>query len=314
MNYFKNKTKLLAVVLVAAAVVSGSAFYLVAKTPAVLLVQTTTPTVGTPTVTPNIIMVSTPTAVTATVQITDPNVITDGVNLLRLDSTGNVTVLGVMHDDGLNGDSLAGDKIYTLQFSVNQAVQGAFAVQASAALKGQVRRVLSPTTQFGIINPSGLALADVAARNSTIVLGTVASQQAKRNLEGNIVTDITLRILQVLKGNAVPQTIFVRILGGSLAGVNSVPLGAPSFTNGETVVLFLNGPGADGFYSVSELALGTYHIRTTPSLGQIAVIDKAYSALDSGQVQSPEFKSFIQASKAEQATLADLYMQLSVKP
>ena len=159
MNYFRNKTKLLAVVLVAAAVVSGSAFYLVAKTPAVLLVQTATPTVGTPTASPNTITAVTPTTVTVTVQITDPNVIANGVNLLRLNPTGNPIVLGVMHDDGLNGDTVANDKNFTLAVSFNEASPGQIQLQVSAAFRGQVRRVLSPTLVINVIAAFGMPTA-----------------------------------------------------------------------------------------------------------------------------------------------------------
>jgi hypothetical protein len=48
---------------------------------------------------------------------TDPPVLANGVNLLRVDATGaTLATVGLMHDDGLNGDAMAGDGIYTIQF------------------------------------------------------------------------------------------------------------------------------------------------------------------------------------------------------
>jgi hypothetical protein len=103
----------------------------------------TTPTVGTPSTTPSLITVNTPTTVTVTAQIS-PTPITNGVNLLRVGATGTQpTILGVMHDDGLNGDAVANDGIYTLQIRFNEAVVGQIQLQVSAAFKGLLTRSLS---------------------------------------------------------------------------------------------------------------------------------------------------------------------------
>ena len=77
------------------------------------LLAVATPNVGTPSATPPTIVVNMPTTVTVTVLIT-PSPLLNGVNLLRLGATGTQpTILGVMHDDGKNGDTVAGDGIYT---------------------------------------------------------------------------------------------------------------------------------------------------------------------------------------------------------
>lgn len=101
-----------------------------------------TPTVGTPSATPSTILVNTPTTVTVTVQITDPTLIAGGVNLLRLGATGTQpTILGVMHDDGKNGDPVAGDQIYTLQVPFNEPTPTTIQLQISAAFKGILKRI-----------------------------------------------------------------------------------------------------------------------------------------------------------------------------
>ena len=104
-----------------------------------------TPVVGTPTATPVMIVVNTPTTVTVTASIT-PAPILNGVNLLRVGATGTQsTILGVMHDDGKNGDAVAGDGTYTLQVPINEATAGQIKLQVSAAFRALMMRAVSPT-------------------------------------------------------------------------------------------------------------------------------------------------------------------------
>lgn len=103
------------------------------------------PAIATPTATPAIITVGTPTTVTVTVQITGATPLPGGVNLLRVGPTGTQpTILGVMHDDGLNGDTMANDKIYTIVIALNQPSAGPINLEVSAAFAGLLRRVSSP--------------------------------------------------------------------------------------------------------------------------------------------------------------------------
>ena len=100
------------------------------------------PTVGATTAFPMSVVVRTPTVVTATVVIPDP-VLPGGVNLVRQGAGGKTTILGVMHDDGLGGDAVAGDHVYTLQVTLNESAPGTVSFVATAAFKGQLKRVQS---------------------------------------------------------------------------------------------------------------------------------------------------------------------------
>lgn len=112
------------------------------------------PTIGTPVATPSIIAKNTPTTVTVTTQITDTGLIPSSVNLLRLGATSTQpTILGKMHDDGLNGDALAGDHIYTLLVLFNEPSAGQIQLEVSAAFRGQLRRAISKITQIAVWNP-----------------------------------------------------------------------------------------------------------------------------------------------------------------
>ena len=104
---------------------------------------TNLPVVGTPIATPALLFVNTPTTVTVTVQITDSRLLPNGVNLLRLNANSTPSILGVMHDDGLSGDTVAKDNVYALQLNLNEAASGQVQLQVSAAFKGRLQRTLS---------------------------------------------------------------------------------------------------------------------------------------------------------------------------
>lgn len=105
---------------------------------------TVPPTLGPFVVNPTVILINTPTAVTATIRITEPSVIANGLNLLRRNSNGTQTILGVMRDDGLIGDAVANDKTFTLQVTLTESTADQFQLQASAAFKAELQRVFSP--------------------------------------------------------------------------------------------------------------------------------------------------------------------------
>jgi hypothetical protein len=93
--------------------------------------------------------------VTTTCQITlgpgDPAVSPGGVNLLRVDGGGQ-SFVGIMHDDGLNGDAVAGDGIFTLTFQRGDV--GSIQLQVSVGFEGIVRRLKSATGTIQIVGPA----------------------------------------------------------------------------------------------------------------------------------------------------------------
>jgi hypothetical protein len=112
--------------------------------PTKAMTATTTPTIATPSVSPNVITINSATTVKLTVTITAPSLITTSVNLLRLNASGSPpTILGQMHDDGRDGDTVAGDHLYTLQAIFNEPTPGQIQLQVSAAFRGMLKRVVS---------------------------------------------------------------------------------------------------------------------------------------------------------------------------
>jgi hypothetical protein len=111
------------------------------------------PVVGTVTVKPTFAPANTPTQVTITALITDTSLSANGANVQRLNSAGNPTaVLGILHDDGLNGDAVAGDRVYTLVFTLNEPTPGRIFFRTAAAFQGVVQRVSSSSVAVDIAN------------------------------------------------------------------------------------------------------------------------------------------------------------------
>jgi hypothetical protein len=105
---------------------------------------TPTPVIGMLTATPNLLSVNVQTTVTVSASITGGTPVANGVNLVRLGATGTQsTILGVMHDDGLNGDGSAGDGVYSLRVVFNETLPVQFQVQVSAAFRGLLKRIQS---------------------------------------------------------------------------------------------------------------------------------------------------------------------------
>ena len=72
-------------------------------------------TLGTPSLTPDRVVAGVASAVTVSVSITDPNYMAGSANVQRLRADGSVqAVVGLLRDDGVDGDAVAGDKVYTL--------------------------------------------------------------------------------------------------------------------------------------------------------------------------------------------------------
>ncbi len=121
------------------------------------------PSIGAPASSQTSIVVGVPVQLKVTSQITlapaDPPVVANGVNLLRVDGSGQtITILGVMHDDGLNGDAMAGDGIYTLQFTASESAVGQMRLQVSAALRGVLLRAKSPVTTVPVVASATLSI------------------------------------------------------------------------------------------------------------------------------------------------------------
>lgn len=111
-----------------------------------------------PMISPSAITIGTMSSCTVTVKIVDRSLIPGSVNLQRIDSnTGAVSVLGTLHDDGANGDPLAGDGMFSITVPLTGQQQGKIQMRISAAFQGALRRVTSPNFALDVM-PAGIPL------------------------------------------------------------------------------------------------------------------------------------------------------------
>jgi len=129
-------------------------------------------TVGGTSVSPRTAIVGQPSIATVSVSIPDPAVIAGGANLLRLDSSGNATIVGVLHDDGKNGDAVAGDGVFTYQVTLNESSIGQINFQVSAAFRGSLRRVRADVEPVFVQAPNA----------STVAIAGLAAELASGNI------------------------------------------------------------------------------------------------------------------------------------
>ena len=129
--------------------------------------------------------------VTATALITDASLIGSSVNLQRLDAQGRATVVGAMTDDGQNGDAIAGDKLYTIRFSVYEQAPTSLTYRVSAAFQGRLTRVFSSSLSFSVTGTvaTGITLTRPANLTFTnvspvIVAGTIGDAAASVTVNG----------------------------------------------------------------------------------------------------------------------------------
>ncbi|MEF8770614.1 RHS repeat-associated core domain-containing protein [Candidatus Accumulibacter contiguus] len=110
------------------------------------------PSIGSVQITPDAITAGAPTTVRVTAVIADPTLIPATVNLQRVNEAGAaVAVLGSLHDDGRNGDAVAGDQVYTLDVVLTET--SPLRLRVSAGFQGMVKRVFSAEVLLPINRP-----------------------------------------------------------------------------------------------------------------------------------------------------------------
>lgn len=120
-------------------------------------------------------------------------------------------------------------------------------------------------------------------RAERIVLGTVESQVSRWSTDHQaIYTDVTIRVSRAYKGAVKPgERVVVRREGGVVDGLGMRVYGAPSFTVGEEVVVFMETRGnamwtvgmTQGKLRVTVGADGFKQV--APALGDVAFTQKS---------------------------------------
>lgn len=203
-------------------------FQLAALLFGVPLVVLAAPSVGTPTATPTSVTTGQATQVTVACLVTrqtgDRALIANGVNLLRLNASGQaIATLGVMLDNGQNGDAASGDGVFTYRFTANEAQ----APIPSAPIRVTGSALATTTDSQGRSRLDGLQATHTVVEIdgfTTIPRGTVAF----------VAEDIDLLLGHdpyVGQVNVIPRPIYLPRLGPSRGSV--VPAQLSRIVNSE---------------------------------------------------------------------------------
>lgn len=113
-----------------------------------------------------------------------------------------------------------------------------------------------------------------------ILVGTVADLQGKRMNNGAIATHITFDDINIVKGQTAHQTYTLEMLGGTIGREHFEIPGAPTFTLGETYVLFIKGNRTSMFPLVGATQ-GQFIVRHEHS-GELAVLIDTHNRVITG--------------------------------
>lgn len=112
----------------------------------------------------------------------------------------------------------------------------------------------------------------LAAESDQIIIGTVASTNARRTGVREIVTDYRFDDLTVIKGSVAAPTLTVTMLGGTIGTEALTIAGAPTFQPGIRYLVFVSGNGAV-MYPLVGGPQGIFQIRKDPVSGVARVYD-----------------------------------------
>lgn len=168
-------------------------------------------TLGTPAISPGTVVAGAQTTVKITVGITDPNYIQGSANVQRLKADGTVqSVMGVLRDDGQQGDAVAGDQIHTLDMPLQEPSAGNVRFQVSAAYQRELKRTLSapitlvvdaaaaPTVSAAQLNPGSVQTGQgvVALASAFIDHASAPDTVVLQRLDGNGAVQATVGALR----------------------------------------------------------------------------------------------------------------------
>lgn len=135
---------------------------------------------------------------------------------------------------------------------MNRVIRFAMVTLVAFALMG--------ASTAGATTVQKLSLQELAKKSDAIAVAIVEDETARYDVNKEIYTYITLRVLDPVKGAQKDQTLTIRQIGGTVGNIASVVSGMPTFKKGEEVVVFLSQKDAAGYPWVMGLQQGKYSI------------------------------------------------------
>jgi hypothetical protein len=123
-----------------------------------------------------------------------------------------------------------------------------------------------------------MSVEEVTRSSHAVVRGVVLGRESRLTADGRIVTEVEIAVASAWKG-ATEEVVRVLVPGGSLGWIALSVDSAPSFEDGEEVVVFLarNGSG----WSVAGHALGKFAVQgqeARAALGEARVLPRALAS------------------------------------
>jgi hypothetical protein len=112
---------------------------------------------------------------------------------------------------------------------------------------------------------------ELVRESQAVVYGRVITVEGRWSADRRTIESIvTLDAIEHFKGTATSTTTFI-VPGGDAGGRRLVVAGAPAFSPGDAVVVFLRGQ-APAMPSPVGLSLGVYRVSTDPRSGTLVVV------------------------------------------
>jgi hypothetical protein len=130
---------------------------------------------------------------------------------------------------------------------------------AGVALVLQVLVALTGSARAAVVLK--LDLPELVLRAEHIVVAVAGEEISRFTPDGRIVTDVTLKVTETLKGDLrAGQDIVVTRLGGEVGEIGMLVEGEPRFRRGRPAVLFLRELSASGKLQVVGMSQGVFQV------------------------------------------------------
>ena len=107
--------------------------------------------------------------------------------------------------------------------------------------------VLAGASMASATTVQKLSMKDLSKNSASIARAQVEDVVARYDVNKEIYTYITLKVLEPVKGSHKDEVITIRQLGGVVDNIASIVPGTPTFKKGEEVVVFLSRNDAAGY-------------------------------------------------------------------
>jgi hypothetical protein len=143
--------------------------------------------------------------------------------------------------------------------------------------------VLAIGVPLSAITVKPLSFAELVDGSTAVVHGRVSEVRGQWTADRHRIDSlVTIEVIDYLKGS-LGDHVTVRVPGGQVGGMVNVIPGAPTFADGDRVVLFLKAEGPS-IPVLTGTTQGVYRVTTDPRSGGLVVVPPLVDAVVSGRI------------------------------